>query len=347
MIYLLLQNPGHNWVYYTSSDKLAFAELSLASVRLSVPANDIQIKTIENIRYLSLETAATLNEKDIDLLSRLSFVFAVFQLEDSSGTSMLRPIAKSNFAYMDPKISSVQKYKGKTNELFTRLMISVGIMSMDFDYQQKISMLDPVAGRGTTLFEGSVHGFDLYGIELDGKAVHEAAVFFRKYLEAERIKHKQSKRQVAGKSRSEAIMMQQFEYALSKEDFKSPEKIKKLGLVHGNTADADQYFRKNQFHLIVGDLPYGVQHGNTTGRAKSFTRNPSELLHECLPAWKTVLKPGGAVVIAWNSFLASPKKLAAIFTELGFEVKTEAPYNQFEHMVDHSIKRDVLVALKK
>ncbi len=347
MIYLLLQNPGHNWFYYSSSDKLALAELSLASGRLSVSVSNIQIKTIENIPYISLETASVFSEKDIDLISRLSFVFAVFQLEDFSGTTMLRPIAKSSFAYMDPKISSVQKYKGKTNELFTRLMISVGMMSTNFDYQQKISLLDPVAGRGTTLFEGSVHGFDLFGIEMDKTAVHEAVVFFRKYLETERIKHKQSKRQVAGKNKSEAVMMEEFEYALSKEDFKSPEKIKKLGFVQGNAAHTDQYFRKNHFHLIVGDLPYGVQHGNTAGRAKSFAQNPSELLREFLPAWITVLKPGGAVVIAWNSFLASPKKLAAIFAEQGFEVKTDAPYNQFEHMVDHSIKRDVLVALKK
>ncbi len=347
MKYTILQHPGHNRVYYNSADKLAIAELKIASEQLSVTCNNIEITEIGNVRYLLFETDNALSENDLQILSRLSFLFAIFRIDELNAETCLIPINKDNYQYLDSKISTLLKYHGKTNEIFTRMMINVALLSSDFDYSENIKILDPVAGKGTTLFEAAVSNFDVYGIEIEPKAVHETTVFFKKYLEMERLKHNSTKRQVYGTNKSNGVFIQEFEYARSKEEFKSQNSVKKLGIVNGNSKEADKYYKNEDFHLIAGDLPYGIVHGNTGAKkTDSIIRNPSELLNECIPAWYKVLKKGGVIVMAWNSFLVSRQKLAGIFNENGFEVLDQTAYNEFEHMVDKSIKRDIVVAKK-
>ena len=70
------------------------------------------------------------------------------------------------------------------------------------------------------------------------------------------------------------------------------------------------------------------------------------MLIESLPVWKKVLLKGGVVVVAWNSFLESRENLSEIFKSNDFEVFMQHPFNEFEHMVDKSIKRDIVVAKK-
>ncbi len=348
MNYLILQNPGHNRVYYKSADKLALAELKIACNNLSTECSNIKIIEIEGIRYLSFETLKELTEQDLQLISRLSFVFAIYLLEKINDKICLIPLPKFNYEYLDDKISSLLKYQGKTNELFTKMMVNVALLSSNYSYSDKITMLDPVAGRGTTLFEGMVYGFNVYGIEIDSKSVHESSIFFKKYLETERIKHNSTKRRVFSTNKSDTINIQEFEYAKTKQEFKSDETIKKFGIIEGNTKDAYKYFKKEMFHLIVGDLPYGIFHGNTNDKKNtSITRNPSELLNESLLEWKKVLFKGGVIVMAWNSYLVNREKLSGIFKSHNFNVLMQNPYDEFEHMVDKSIKRDIIVAQKE
>ena len=82
--------------------------------------------------------------------------------------------------YLDNKISSLLKYQGKTNELFTKMMINVGLLSSDYSYSNTINLLDPVAGKGTTLFEAAVYGFNAFGIEIEKNAVQDSKIFFKK-----------------------------------------------------------------------------------------------------------------------------------------------------------------------
>ena len=346
-MYLILQNPGHNRVYYKEAAQLAVSELGIAGQRLSIPCDEVEVVEVAGVRYISLRIEDELNSDDIGILSRLSFTFAIFNQFGIYAEDGLVPIPIERYEYLDGKISTIQKYAGKTNELFTKMMVNVALLASDFNYTDDICLLDPVAGRGTTLNEATVYGFNAFGIEIEQKSVHENQIFFKKYLQNERHKFLADKRMVYGKNKSEAIYMHEFEYANSKETFKNKEDRKRLGLVNGNSQDADKYFKKNSFHLIVGDLPYGIAHGNTgANKSSTGTRNPSELISSCLPAWKAVLKKGGTIVLAWNSFVASKQKLAAIFEEHGLQVMSGKTYDGFEHMVDKSIKRDIIVVKK-
>lgn len=346
MNYLILQNPGHNRVYYNSADTLALSELKLACLRLSGNSKGVELANIEGIRYLSFETETELSESDLQIISRLSFVFAIFILEKLNDKNCLIPLKIIDYSYINSKVSSLLKYRGKTNELFTKMMINVALLSSNFTYSEKIKMLDPVAGKGTSLFEAAVYGFDAYGIEIETKFVHEADVFFKKYLEQEHLKHTADKRQIYGASKSNSVKIYEFLYAKNKQEFKTSETVKTLAMVCGNSQDAYKYFKKQMFNFIVGDLPYGIVHGSSTSKKTLKSRNPKEFLIQCLPEWYKVLKKGGTIVIAWNSFIVSREQLLEVFLANKLEVLSQAPYTDFEHMVDKSIKRDIIVAKK-
>ena len=99
--------------------------------------------------------------------------------------------------------------------------------------------------------------------------------------------------------------------------------------------------------MIVGDLPYGVRHGNVTNeKQSSLTRNPAQLLETCLPSWLEVLKPGGSIVLAWNSNVLPRERMERLFAEKGCSVKKDPPYLRFTHRVDQSIVRDIIAARK-
>ena len=122
---------------------------------------------------------------------------------------------------------------------------------------------------------------------------------------------------------------------------------KEFKIVCGNTKDANKFFKKETFHLIVGDLPYGVAHGNV-GKKKSnkdsLTRSPRQLIELSADDWLKVLKPGGSIVLAWNSFVEERKELEDVLENKGFQVLNDEAFTKFEHMVDSSIKRDIVIA---
>ncbi len=343
MKYLILQNPGHNRVYYNSADKLAISELQIATESLSVDCTQIKIEYIHEVRYLSFKTNEKLSEVDLAVLSRLSFVFVLFSMYEGYEGLFLKPVSLFKYNYINDKVNNLLKYKGKTNELFTNMMINVALLSSDFNYNDDITLLDPVAGKGTTLFEAAVNGFNAFGVEIESKAVNEAIIFFKKFLQDERFKFKFDKRRIFGSNKKEEVLINDFVYAKNKQDLKT--NAKKLSLVCGNSQDTYKYFKSPVFNIIVGDLPYGIVHSNSSINSQGM-RNPIELLKSCLSGWYKVLKFGGTIVMAWNSFLISKEKLADMFINNGFTVLTDEAYSNFEHMVDKSIKRDIIVAKK-
>jgi hypothetical protein len=62
--------------------------------------------------------------------------------------------------------------------------------------------------------------------------------------------------------------------------------------------------------------------------------------------WAALLRPGGAVGIAWNTLVAPRAEAAAVLASAGLEPAESPPYLSFGHRVDSSIVRDILVARK-
>ena len=340
--YALLLNPGHNRVYYKSSQQLSAVEFSITARTMDCAPSEIQGETIAGIYYLTFSAQSALTDRDLKKIARLSFVFALYQRDGD----LLRPVLIPQADLTGINVSSLLKYTGKTNELFTRMMLNVAVSSCTMTEPDRIRLLDPIAGKGTTLFEGLTLGYDCCGIEIGEKAASEGYHYLKKYLELERIKHKSLIQKQSGPNKSFTAKHFLIDLAQDREAFKNHQE-QHWEMVAGNSAHADTFFRKNEFHVMVGDLPYGVQHGNVTGEKQtSLTRSPKELVRACLPAWKTVLKPGGVLVLAWNVNVFPKAQFAQLLEEGGFEVLLEGPYDQFAHRVDNAILRDIIVARK-
>ena len=342
----LLANPGNNRVYFEASKQLSLAELEIACRRFSVKCKDFALSEIEGILYLTFNAEGPLNSDDMVWLSRLSFTYAIFELRKKESEVVLIPVRKEPSHYFNYDLSTILKYTGKTNELFTRLMINVAILSSNFYNIKDINLLDPVAGKGTTLFESLIAGYNSYGIEINSKVVHEAAVYFKKYLENGKYKHTLKKERMRGEAKKFTSNFYRFEVAKSKEDYKAGKTLQ-LCMVSGDSRYSNSFFKKKMFHIIVGDLPYGVQHGNVSNQNKSsITRSPKELLRYCLPSWTDSLKSGGVIVLAWNKFVLNREQIIEIFSEHNLDVLNDSPYTDFEHRVDQAINRDIIVAKK-
>jgi hypothetical protein len=345
--YALLFNPGHNRVYFKESQKLSMGELRLALPRLSQTCGEVRTECIADIPYLVFSAEQRLQKEDLGIISQLSFVYAVFEIRESAGEKLLAPITRTNAQFMDDSLSSILKYTGKTNEIFTRMMLNIALYASDFSGKDDIRLLDPIAGKGTTLFEGLISGFDAFGIEIGDKVVNEAVHYLKKFLETEKFKHTAKTEKVSGPNKSFTATRYSFDISKSKADQKE-NRQKHFELIAGNSMFADKYFKKNTFHLIVGDLPYGVQHGNVTNeKQSSLTRSPKELLAACLPAWKTVLLPGGTIVLAWNRFVLSRDDMVKLLQKAGFTVFNDDVFLEFDHRVDQAINRDIVIAKKE
>ena len=374
-------NPGHSRVYFKSSQKLAASEFSIVSQKLSAPVLKVEYKIIAGLEYFTFSVESILTPGDLDIVSGLSFVYALFELAAHDGAGCLLPIAKSDYCFVDEGISSILKYTGKTNELFTRMLINVAYYSQDcaneaaygsqdglqdgarevvygsldganeaaygsLDSMREVRLLDPVAGKGTTLYEGLIKGFNVYGVEIGDKVVTEAYHFMKKFLETGKYKHKSGIQKVSGVNKSFTANRYTFEIARSKAGQKSND-VRVFEIIAGNSVHAGVFYKRGFFDMIVGDLPYGVQHGSVTNQKQGpLTRNPSELLGACLGAWADVLKPGGAMVLSWNKNVLARGGVEALLGGCGLEVLDGPAYRGFEHRVDQSIVRDVAAAKK-
>lgn len=245
---------------------------------------------------------------------------------------LLRPIEPHFTPFVPLEMAEVRRYKGKTNELFTRVLLNMAIFAGAYreQYTERLRVLDPLSGGGTTLFLALALGYDAFGIEQSRQDVETTEVFIRQYFHGERIVYKEldEKGRKAGR---------RYQFAVGPKD-----EPRHLVLVHGETAQAPKHLQEvpggPRMHAVVGDLPYGIQHfGEIEG-----------LLRQALPAWERLLLPGGTLALAWNATRverASLVQLVEVCTRL--HVRSGPPYTQLEHTVDRVIKRrDVLIAVK-
>ena len=344
--YALLANPGHNRVYFEASKTLAAAELELALPLLSVACGQILPRTLGGVYYLTFQAEAALAASDLAVLTRLSFVYGIFRVTEAGGETALIPEPSAMDCYVSDDIGTILKYTGKTNELFTRMLINLALFATGEREPAGRRLLDPVAGKGTTLFEGLVYGMDVYGVEVGDKAAAEACRYLQRYLQTQKYKFSMKSERVSGAGKSFTAERRHFELARDRDAARRGE-YHVFEMVSGNSSYVNQMFKKSSFDVLVGDLPYGVQHGNVTGEGQSkLTRSPTELLRACLPAWREVLRKGGTLVLSWNVNVLTRAEAERILEDAGFAVLREGAWGRLQHRVDQAILRDVLAARK-
>ncbi|MFD0479324.1 hypothetical protein ACFQ0B_72525 [Nonomuraea thailandensis] len=184
--YALLILPAFNRVYGESSIRLTRAELAVFSARaLEGEILGSDETRIGGVPYVTFETSQPLSEPDVHLLSNLSSVYAVFGLEGD----LLRPLGMRPRDRLSSDLITIQKYAGKTNEHFTKLLLNVTALAGDKGLGDGLQVFDPMCGRGTTLNQALMYGYDAYGLDVDGKDFEAYTGFIKTWLRNKRLKH--------------------------------------------------------------------------------------------------------------------------------------------------------------
>jgi SAM-dependent methyltransferase len=351
--YAFLILPSHNRVYADAAPALARAEFAVLAGALPDAAIDpgsVTETVIGGVPYVTFE-AGELSQRDADVLANLSALYALFEVASPAGDPprpvLLKPVPLRRLDRFDDDLLTILKYQGKTNEQFTKLLLNVTLASSAFTSEvgaRRLAVLDPLCGRGTTLNQALMYGFDAYGVDLDGRDVEAYAAFIQRWLKDKRLKHQADFAPVRRDRRVVAKRLTAL-FAATKDEYKAGD-VQRLDVIEADTTRIGEFFRKESADLVVADLPYGVQHGSHAGGERRLARSLLDLLRAAAPVWAKALRPGGALGISWNTHVARREDAAEALADAGLEVLDAPEYHGFRHRVDQAITRDILVARK-
>ncbi|SFQ05524.1 Putative RNA methylase family UPF0020 [Amycolatopsis arida] len=342
--YAILVYPSANRVYTDTAPRLLRAELRVfADAVLSTPVGEIGQERMGGVDYVTFATERPLSAADVGFLSDLSARYALFERTGE----LLRPLPVDPLDRFDSDLLTIPKYSGKTNELFTKLLLNVTLMATDRPAamrERALHVLDPLCGRGTTLHQAMMYGYSATGLDVDGRDFEAHEQFLKTWLRTKRIKHRAESGQVR-RNKVRLGRRLEVEFGLTKEAYKAGD-TRRLTHLQCDTLTTDELVRPGSVDVVVADAPYGIQHGSHRAQTPGVTRNPRELLAAAVPVWTRVLRRGGAMGISWNTHVVDRAELVAILERAGLEVRTGGPFEEFVHRVDQAIVRDLVVASK-
>lgn len=330
--FLLLRSPSANRVYNAEAGSLGVAELELTAPFAKGCAEE-ELAGVDYLAFGADDVAGT-------RLSTLAAQSGAFALFERSG-ELLRPVALPRVDRLDDDLVTIPKYQGKTNEQFTRLLLNVTLAAVTREPTGPRQVLDPMAGRGTTLSTAWLAGHDAFGVEADEKAFEQMAAFYTTWLRRKRLAHKAGVTPVRREGRT---IGRRFDATVT-----LPDGALQLTAFTGDTRDSGALFGKKRFDAVVVDAPYGVVHGSHTdvrGTSGRRDRTPGGLLREAIPVWAGQLMHGGAMGISWNTLGLPREDLAGMLSTAGLRVQEGGAWERFGHRVDSSIRRDLIVATK-
>lgn len=288
--------------------------MAQAEVATVLPDHPITVDVRPTLTFLRVEAP----ESAAADLVRLSTIQAVFV---DTGDGGLRPVDADPGYTLPRAVVWGAKYRGKTHELVTQLAVGLALRTTRAPLGTGPAVLDPMAGRGTTLLWAARLGLDAWGVEQEPAAPDHLRAHIALQAKLHRFHHRVATGSVGSKRTRTPFL-----------DAWLGES--RLRLFSGDSRHVARMVGPTRFACIVADLPYGIQF-----KGKRQSRSPLSLVAECAPAWAEVLAPGGSMVLVWNRFLPKrPELVEAIastgLTPLSFEVP---------HRMSASIHRDVVV----
>ena len=329
--------PQRSTQYANMTEKLAEPEL-LASP-LGAAITQIEPVTFTGQAYLLVsldnESVSSQYQELEQILPRLGATSEAYEFFECIGDvegPFLRPLETMFVPFLPLEMAEIRRYKGKTNEVFTRVLLNIAIFAGAFTNQftGRLRILDPLAGGGTTLFLALSDGYDAFGIEQQKQDVDTTVVFLRQYLNSIHMPYKELDERGRRTGR-------RYQFEIGRKGA-----TRRLVLAHGDTCDANLHMQEvpggPHMHAIVGDLPYGIQHFSEI----------AGMLRKALPVWESILLPGGTVALAWNATrIERTTMIDLVEQQTQLRIRNDPPYTQFVHTVDRVIKkRDILLAVK-
>jgi hypothetical protein len=278
------------------------------------PDSRVELSQVGDLNFMEI----SMDEPHIHRLSRLSFVQGVFNAEAPTG---LIPLSPDPGFILPSALVYGWKYPGKTNERVTQLAINLALRYCDTG-RPAATLLDPMAGKGTTLLAGLRYGLNCTGVEQDFSALSALSGHLKKQTHLHRLKHSLSRGTIGQKSKGNTGKF--ISCTLADHTLK---------LVCGDTRESHPLLGGQRFDVIVSDLPYGIQF---RGNAR---RTPLDTIRDSAAGWVRSLQKGGAMVLIFNTYQPSRKSLVDLFESLDCRI----PNFTAPHRMSESIVRDLLV----
>lgn len=332
--YGILICPHLNARYEQSLKQLSQAEFHLIARREGIEA-EAHMEHIGPLALMGFTMAHDLTARQMRAVSRMSSFQALFEI--GFDQHLLPLAAGAQEPFFD--LASIMKYKGKTNETFTRFLINAALFSSEADFETDLCLLDPMCGKGTSLYCAWGYRMHAIGIEQDKKETHEASAFVKNYLQRARIKYAYTQ---SVRTLPKGVAPQGL-FALKSSSESSKEGLSMCFLT-GDARFAPAMLGKRKADIVVADLPYGILHGN--GKSKKG-HDTLTMLKQCLPEWRKVVKRNGTMALSFNGYTMPRDAMKEICRETGWVVQSGGAYECMEHWVEQAVLRDVMVAQKK
>jgi len=334
MQYALILWPYLNSRYEQSIRPMLTKELTRLIERAGLDAQVSEGK-FGGLGFLRIESEP-LTPRALQLLSSHSHLRLLFEVRPDGA---MMPLVSARPPEVGGDLSSIIKYKGKTSELFTRSLISLAALESDFwdAMFTKLTLFDPMCGRGTTLFEALNRGWNAVGCDIDASDVEQGYAFLKRYLEYGRFKHEAKDfSMTVGKA-----SVKRRQIALAKPGEKLGENQLTASFIAADLECAAGAFKSGSFHLIACDLPYGVQHG------PGGDRTLDALVARALPALRRVLKVGGAIALSFNAYTLKRRRVVELLEGAGFTACDDESYRNLSHWVEQAVLRDFALAVRR
>jgi hypothetical protein len=324
-------SPQRSTQYSNLPRDLAAAEV-LASP-LGAGLQGLSLRSIAGQDYLTFSLPGPITDEAAGLLASMAMLGGIFELFDAIGDvagPLLRPVQATHPAFISPDMAATRRYKGKTNEAFTHFLCNMAKYASDFHSSDwsTLDVVDPLCGGGTTLFTALSLGADVAGLDVDRTDVESTAAFITQYCRENRIALSTKE------ERLRKLGARRWLFQIGRDD------VRRCMLTLGDAAQTRELLAGfGRPHLIVTDLPYGIQHSGPL----------HGLLADCLPGWTELLQSGGAMAFSWDSTRLDREEMMALIGKVAdLEVVDRPPYDRLAHRVDRVIKRrDVLVARRR
>lgn len=319
--------------------------LDIAATELRIVLDALVPGAVDEIERVSYGRAQVLRfdstepaERLAPIIGQLSSSAALFVSDDD----LLTPVMLDETLVYGSELATTQRYRGKTNERLTRAMLNCGLAAAGIDPSKPSgTLLDPMCGRGTSLNWALAYGLDAVGIEADGGSLDQHATFLETWAKRSRLPHK-----------AERFRKNNREHRV----FSARVATDRAGLKDGgqqvmtfvaDAASENLAIKRSSVDLIVTDLPYGVQHRGAASQGTADEEwDTAALVERVLPIWGRHLRSGGSLCLAWNTKRAARRDLSSLLVKAGFSPVTISGGYSMRHVVDASIDRDVIVAVK-
>ncbi len=285
-------------------------------------------ETIGGLEGLHLVLDRDLTENDLALLRRFALTVGVFRRHDRRGMPWLEPLPLERNYVLPRTMLETRRYKGKTNELLTELMLNLAWFASPWsaDPAVRLRVIDPLCGGGTTLFGALIRGWDAFGVDNDVRTVDTTVAYIKHFLRTCRVKHEVERSRLRGIGQRWTFHIKAAEPPLT------------CVVARGDTGYTFELLASPKAHILVTDFPYGVQHRGVV----------IDILTRGLHAWLRALRKGATLLLVWDQRTLSREELIHLLEGLGeVEPLDDPPWNQFVHPVDRVIKRRDILVLRR